>query len=60
MRTTSSIYSGDLETSVNHAVTVIGYTPEYWIVQNSWGVLSHYNGYVRLAMGDTLGICSLP
>jgi hypothetical protein len=39
-------------------VTLVGYTPEFWVIQNSWGKLMHYNGYVRLAMGNTLGICS--
>ena len=37
---------------------MVGYTPDYWIIQNSWGKLSHYNGYVRLAMGNTLNVCS--
>ena len=22
---------------VNHAVLLVGYTPNYWIIRNSWG-----------------------
>ncbi len=39
-------------------VTIVGYTPEYWLVKNSWGNRWGENGYVRLAMGNTLGICN--
>ena len=44
--------------SLNHAVTLVGYTPDAWIIQNSWGKAAHYNGFVRVAMGNTLGVCS--
>jgi len=43
--------------SLNHAVTVVGYTPEYWIVKNSWGVGWGEQGYIRLAMDqDVCGV----
>lgn len=22
---------------INHAVAIVGYTPTYWIIKNSWG-----------------------
>ena len=25
---------------LNHAVLLVGYTPKYWIIQNSWGKYS--------------------
>jgi C1A family cysteine protease len=44
---------------LNHAVLVVGYTPEYWIVQNSWGTTFGEQGYIRLKKGNTCGICEL-
>lgn len=43
---------------LNHAVVLVGYTPDAWIIQNSWGPTNGYFGYYRLAMGNTLGVCS--
>ncbi|XP_017461309.1 PREDICTED: cathepsin L1-like, partial [Rhagoletis zephyria] len=32
------VYEGaDCTTAVNHAVTLVGYTPDAWIIKNSWG-----------------------
>lgn len=35
--------------SVNHALTLIGYTQEYFIAQNSWGIWWGEDGTVRLS-----------
>lgn len=43
----------------NHAVTVVGFTPEYWIIKNSWGEGWGENGYGKISRGhDTCGISS--
>lgn len=36
---------------VDHAVLVVGYTPEYWIVKNSWGPHWGQNGYIYIERG---------
>lgn len=36
---------------VDHAVLVVGYTPEYWIVKNSWGSHWGQNGYIYIERG---------
>ena len=36
---------------VDHAVLVVGYTPDYWIVKNSWGTEWGEEGYVRMKRG---------
>jgi C1A family cysteine protease len=42
----------------NHGIVVVGYTPEYWVIQNSWGHTWGYYGYARMAMGNNLGMCN--
>ena len=37
--------------SVDHAVLVVGYTPQYWIIKNSWGTDWGEGGYFRLERG---------
>lgn len=34
---------------LNHAVTVVGYTPTYWNVRNSWGERWGDGGYVKMS-----------
>jgi len=46
-------------TRLNHFVLVVGYTPDYWIVQNSWGTRFGEQGYIRLKRGNTCGVCDL-
>ena len=43
----------------NHAVLVVGYTNEYWIIKNSWGERWGENGFAKISRGhDTCGISS--
>eukprot|EP00727_Mastigamoeba_balamuthi_P013736 m51a1_g8986 putative cysteine proteinase rd19a (577) ;mRNA; f:60367-62554 len=37
---------------VNHAVTITGYTPDAWIVKNSWGSWWGESGYFRIKRGQ--------
>ena len=36
---------------IDHAVTVVGYTPQYWIVKNSWGNYWGEQGFFRIERG---------
>jgi len=47
---------GEDENSINHAVTIVGYTADYWIVRNSWGTDWGMNGFAHFKMGNTCGI----
>ncbi|KHJ88442.1 papain family cysteine protease [Oesophagostomum dentatum] len=55
MAVSSSIYSysegifdGTCGSSVNHAVVIVGFTAQYWIIRNSWGSSWGENGYIRI------------
>ena len=37
---------------LDHAVTIVGYTPEYWIVRNSWSSEWGDDGYFYLERGE--------
>jgi len=51
----SGIYTDSrCTTSVNHAVNVVGYTPDYFIVRNSWGAAWGEGGYLRVKRGSNL------
>merc|ERR1719232_135925 len=52
-------YDGcDTPKSVNHAVTVVGYDPGFWMVKNSWGSGWGEGGYVRMAR-EKPSICKI-
>ena len=43
--------------SINHAVLLVGYTSTYWKIKNSWGPSWGESGFIRLAQGNTCGMC---
>ena len=47
---------------LNHAVLVVGYTPTFWIVKNSWGAYWGDSGYIYMArnQNNLCGIADYP
>lgn len=45
----SGIFNGPCEQSINHAVNIVGYTSNFWIIRNSWGKDWGENGYMKLS-----------
>jgi len=57
MRTLHGYTGGVVTTCSNnpdHAMLVVGYTPEYWILKNSYGAHWGENGYVRIVRGQNM------
>jgi len=48
---TGGIVSDCNKDDVDHAVLAVGYTPDYWILKNSWGSDWGEEGYIRLKFG---------
>lgn len=47
-RYTQGVISCPTSSTPGHAVVIVGYTPTYWIVKNSWGSDYGLNGYVHI------------
>ena len=49
---TSGIFKASMcSTDIDHAVTIVGYTKDAWIIKNSWGPLWGQDGYLYLERG---------
>ncbi|EAS07034.1 papain family cysteine protease (macronuclear) [Tetrahymena thermophila SB210] len=57
---TSGIYSKCNNNTHNHAVLLVGFQDDAWIVKNSWGPEFGENGYIRLKNGNTCGVANIP
>ncbi|KAL4429750.1 hypothetical protein ABPG74_004387 [Tetrahymena malaccensis] len=56
---TGGIFSSCDKTIHNHAVLLVGFQDNAWIVKNSWGTQWGENGYIRLKNGNTCGLANL-
>lgn len=45
--------------SLNHGVLLVGVASDAWKVKNSWGASWGESGYIRVARGNTCGICNV-
>ena len=45
---TGGIWAGDGSTELNHAVNLVGWGVDHWILKNSWGNWGENGGYMRL------------
>jgi C1A family cysteine protease len=55
----SGVFS-NCATGLDHGVLLVGVTDAYWKVKNSWAASWGEAGYIRLARGNTCGICNQP
>jgi C1A family cysteine protease len=44
----SGVFSCSYYDRVNHAVLLVGYAPDYWLIKNSWDDDWGENGYIRI------------
>jgi C1A family cysteine protease len=47
-------------TNLNHAVFLVGSSDEAWTIKNSWSPAWGEQGFIRLAKGNTCGVCTGP
>ena len=57
----SGVFRCDLTDPINHAVLLVGYTSDYWIIKNSWGEDWGMDGYIWILRTeeDGPGLCSM-
>ena len=53
---TSGVFN-NCRASINHAVLLVGVVGGNWKIKNSWGTSWGESGYIRLASGNTCGVC---
>ena len=46
-------------TRLNHGVTLVGVSDQYWRIKNSWSAGWGESGFIRLARGNTCGVCNM-
>ncbi|CAI5443723.1 unnamed protein product [Caenorhabditis angaria] len=51
------VYDGACGDKINHAVVIVGFTDDYWIVRNSWGSNWGEDGYFRVKRSDNIDRC---
>ena len=55
-------YSGgifsDCGTQLDHGVLLVAYSSDAWTIKNSWGTSWGEKGFIRLAPGNTCGLCN--
>jgi hypothetical protein len=44
----SGVFRCNSADRINHAVLLIGYTPDYWIIKNQWGTDWGEEGFIRI------------
>ena len=54
----SGIFS-NCYTNLSLAVLLVGMTDSFWNLKNSWGVSWGEGGYIRIARGNTCGVCNV-
>ncbi|XP_020267252.1 zingipain-2-like isoform X1 [Asparagus officinalis] len=62
----SGVYEGPCQTSIDHAVTIVGYgetddKTKYWLVKNTWGTSWGEKGYFRMKkdVASSRGTCNI-
>jgi len=55
------VFDGTCGTNLDHGVVVVGFTPDAFIVRNSWGADWGESGYIRIARGKQVphGLCGI-
>jgi C1A family cysteine protease len=56
-RYSSGVFN-NCSTRLNHGVLLVGVTDQYWRVKNSWSASWGEQGFIRLARGNTCGMCN--
>ena len=59
-KTYASGVFNNCDTKLNHAVFMVGTNESSWTIKNSWGPTWGENGFIRLAKGNTCGVCFGP